>query len=434
MVTEEQNVRLTRVGPQTPGGALLRSYWQPAALVEELDEERPIVAVTLLGEELVLFRDDKGEYGLMDRYCAHRGADLCFGRLDNGGLTCTFHGWVFDSNGQCIEQGAEPIGSKFYLNVSQKAYPCIERNGIVFAYMGEGEPPPVPSLDAFSAPDSHTFAFKGYLDCNWMQAMEVGIDPSHASFLHRFFQDEDTDEQYGKQFRDKAASSDMPITQLLREYTRPIIKTDKTDFGIRLTTLRELNEDQLHVRVTNCVFPNAITIPMSREMAITQWHVPINDTSSYWYAVFTSFGNAVDKKTMRDQRMADLEMPGYISKFNKSNNYGFDPVQQATEIYTGMGYDINVHDQWAVESLGLIADRTKEHLSKLDIAIVQFRRMFETGMAALENGEEAPLRFSEEDSAKITGPPAIDAFGKPGTWQDDWVVWERERRDAASWS
>lgn len=433
MVTEEQNIRLTRVGPETPGGTLLRSYWQPAALVEELDEERPIVAVTLLGEDLVLFRDDKGKYGLMDRYCTHRGADLCFGRLEQGGLLCTFHGWVFDSDGQCIEQGAEPIGSKFYLNVSQKAYPCVERNGIVFAYMGEGDPPPVPSLDAFAAPDSHTFAFKGYLDCNWMQAMEVGIDPSHASFLHRFFQDENTDEQYGKQFRDKAASSDMPITQLLREHTRPIIKTDKTNFGIRLTTLRELSEDQLHVRVTNCVFPNAITIPMSREMAITQWHVPIDDTSSYWYAVFTSFVDEVDKETMREQRMADLEMPGYKSKFNKANNYGFDPVQQATEIYTGMGYDINVHDQWAVESLGPIADRTKEHLSKLDIAIVQFRRMFEAGMVALESGEQAPLRFSEEDSAKITGPPAIDAFGKPDSWQDDWVVWERGRRDAAPW-
>lgn len=386
-----------------------------------------------MGEELVLFRDDHGKYGLMDRHCAHRGADLCFGRLEDGGLRCTFHGWVFDADGQCIEQGAEPVGSKFHLRVSQKAYPCIERNGIVYTYMGKGEPPPLPSLDAFVAPGTHSFAFKGLLECNWMQAMEVGIDPSHASFLHRFFIDEDTDDQYGKQFRDKAADSDIPITKLLREYPRPQIKTEKTDFGIRLISLRELNEDQLHVRVTNCVFPNAITIPMSREMIITQWHVPIDDTHTYWYAVFTSFTDEVDSDTMRAQRVEQIELPSYRSKLNKSNNYGFDPVQQATEVYTGMGYDINVHDQWAVESLGPIADRTKEHLSKLDIAIVQFRRMFENGMAAVENGEDPPLRFDSDASAQITGPPATDAFGKPESWQDDWLVWEQQRRDQAPW-
>ena len=434
MVTKEQNIRLTQTGPGTSGGRLLRSYWQPAALVEELDESRPLIAVTLMGEQLVLFRDELGRYGLMDRHCTHRGADLCFGRLEDGGLRCTFHGWLFDSDGQCIEQGAEPIGSKFHLNVAQKAYPCVERNGIVFAYLGEGDPLPVPSLDAFAAPDSHTFAFKGLLECNWMQTMEVGIDPSHASFLHRFFTDEDTDEQYGKQFRDKAADSDIPITQLLREYPRPQIKTEKTDFGLRLITLREINEQQLHVRVTNCIFPNAITIPMSRDMVITQWHVPVDDTTTYWYAVFTSFTDAVDRRTMREQRVAQIELPSYRSKLNKSNNYGFDPVQQATEVYTGMGYDINVHDQWAVESLGPIADRTKEHLSKLDIGIVQFRRMFEAGMTALDHGDTPPFRHSEEHSATIIGPPATDAFGRPDSWADDWILWEQQRREQAPWS
>ena len=157
MMSAEQNERITKVGPGTPGGKLLRQYWQPAALTEELSPERPVVTVRLLGEDLVLFRDDKGRYGLLDRRCPHRGTDLAFGRCEDGGLRCVFHGWLFDVTGQCLQTPAEPPASRMHTQIRQKSYPAVERNGIVFAYMGEGEPPALPDFDCFVAPDRYTF-------------------------------------------------------------------------------------------------------------------------------------------------------------------------------------------------------------------------------------------------------------------------------------
>src|ERR1039457_1473140 len=132
MPSAADNKLMTQIGPGTPAGELLRQYWQPAALSEQLESARPIVPVTLLGEELVLFREANGRLGLMDRRCPHRGADLCYGRLEHGGLRCAFHGWLFDATGQCLEQPAEPIESKAHLHLRHRAYPCEERNGIVY--------------------------------------------------------------------------------------------------------------------------------------------------------------------------------------------------------------------------------------------------------------------------------------------------------------
>ena len=352
MMSQEQNDLITRTGAKDPCGKLMRSYWQPAALVDELQGARPVRPVKLLGENLVLFRDEDGRYGLIDRHCAHRGADLAFGRLENGGLRCAFHGWLFDASGQCLETPAEPAGSQLCKGIKQRAYPVVEKSGILWAYLGEGEPPAFPEIDCFVAPDSHTFAFKGHINCNWLQALEVGIDPSHASYLHRFFEDEDTSGAYGKQFRGASAGSDMPMTKILREYDRPIINVEHTEYGLRLIALREIDEERTHVRVTNQLFPHGFVIPMSTEMTITQWHVPVDDENCYWYAIFTSYTTPVDKKKMRDQRLELYELPDYKSRKNRSNDYGFDPHEQLTATYTGMGSDINVHDQWAVELMG----------------------------------------------------------------------------------
>ena len=295
MMSQEQNDLITRTGPKDACGKLMRMYWQPAALVDELQGPRAVRPVKLLGENLVLFRDEQGRYGLIDRHCAHRGADLAFGRLENGGLRCAFHGWLFDVTGQCLETPAEPAGSKMCQGIRQRSYPVVEKSGILWAFLGEGTPPAFPELDCFVAPGSHTFAFKGHINCNWLQALEVGIDPSHASFLHRFFEDEDTSGAYGKQFRGASAGSDMPMTKILREYDRPIINVEHTEYGLRLIALREIDEERTHVRVTNQLFPHGFVIPMSTEMTITQWHVPVDDENCYWYAIFTSYTIPVDK-------------------------------------------------------------------------------------------------------------------------------------------
>ena len=162
------------------------------------------------------------------------------------------------------------------------------------------------------------------------------------------------------------------MTKILREYDRPIINVEQTEYGLRLIALREIDQERTHVRVTNQLFPNAFVIPMSTEMTITQWHVPVDDENCYWYAIFTSYSAPVDKKKMREQRLELYELPDYVSRKNKSNDYGFDPHEQQTATYTGMGSDINVHDQWAVESMGPIQDRTREHLGTADKAIVQY--------------------------------------------------------------
>jgi phenylpropionate dioxygenase-like ring-hydroxylating dioxygenase large terminal subunit len=430
MLTAERNALITETGPGTPLGALMRQYWQPAALVDEFDGPRPVRKVKLLGEDLVLFRDPAGRYGLLDRHCAHRGADLAYGRAEHVGLRCPFHGWLFDAGGACLEQPAEPEGSEFCQSIRQPAYVCRVASGIVWTFMGHGEPPALPGFDCFAAPDTHTFAFKGMIECNWLQALEVGIDPAHASYLHRFFEDEDPGAAYGKQFRGATMGADLPMTKILRDFGRPRIEVEPTEYGLRIAALRQLNEAEMHIRVTNMAFPHAFVIPMSREMTITQWHVPVDDTHCYWYAIFTSFTQPVDKAQMRAQRLQSYSLPDYLPKVNKLNDYGFDPHEQEHSTYTGMGEDINVHDQWAVESMGPIQDRTKEHLGASDKAIAAYRRLLVRAIRDVAEGRPPLLTAG---AAAVRGPASIDAIGPVEGWEAHWRQQDAQRRAAAAW-
>ncbi len=435
MISQELNDRLTRTGKGQPAGEVLRRYWQPAALAEELDGGRPVAPVTLLGERLVLFRDDDGALGLIGRHCPHRGADLYFGRQEGRGLRCPFHGWLYDRNGRCLEQPGEPEGSRMHERIRAPSYPVVERNGIVFAYMGPGDPPDFPGFDCFRAPSSHVFAFKGLWECNWLQALEIGIDPAHASFLHRFLEDEDPQGGYGRQFRDSAAAgSNIPMTRLLRDYPRPELQVEETEFGLRLTALRYMEGGLTHVRVTNQIFPQAICIPMSREMTITQWHVPVDDRTCYWYSLFTSFDKPVDKATMRAQRLEEHSLPGYAPLKNRHNDYGYDPEEQAARTWTGMGFDINVHDQWAVEGMGPIQDRTAEHLGSTDIGIVRYRRLLRTAIDGLATGDETVLpMLNGTDPAGLVGPLSNDTIADTADWEAASMRADRERRIACPW-
>ena len=436
MISQKLNDTLTLITPGTPAGAVLRQYWQPAALSEELTGPRPVVPVRLMGEDLVLFRDQQGELGLIDRHCPHRGADLCFGRLEDNGIRCPFHGWHFNRQGQCVEQPGEPEDSLMHTRIKNTAYPVVEKNGIIFAWLGEGEAPDFPALDCLVAPETHVFAFKGLWECNWLQALEVGIDPAHASFLHRFLEDEDTSEGYGKQFRDKAAGTEIPMTQLLRDYPRPEITVEDTDYGLRLIALRQLNDGRTHVRVTNQIFPCAISIPMSREMIITQWHVPIDNENCYWYSMFTSFDQPVDKERMRAQRLAEHRLPDYAPVKNRSNNYGYSAEEQAKLTYTGMGMDINVHDQWAVESLGRIQNRTREHLGKTDVGIIRYRKMLRAAIDSMQNdsGKSLPMTNGVKPTS-ITGPVSNDTITSSEDWRSAFINCDAERRaNCSGWN
>jgi hypothetical protein len=434
MTTTAENERMCLTGAAQPAGRLLRLYWQPIALAEELAGPRPVKAVRLMGQDLVLFRDEAGRLGLLDRACPHRGADLAFGRREHGGLRCPFHGWLFDVAGKCLQMPAEPADSRYCERIRQASYPVREVNGLIFAYLGAGEPPAFPDFDCFLAPDSHVFAFKGHMDCNWLQALEVGIDPAHASFLHRFEEDESTATGYGKQFRAASIDSNIPMSALLREYPRPKIDVEPAPFGLRLLTRRQLNERQTHLRVTNLLFPNAFVIPMSGEMLITQWHVPVDDGTNYWFALFTSYGRAVDKDEMRRQRLELYQLPDYKPRLHRGNNWGYDPEEQRTKTFTGMGFDINLHDQWACESLGPIADRTREHLGTSDKAIIAYRRLLLRSIEQMEKGQTPPMVLDRAAASAMTGPACMDAIAPTEGLDSYWRDVDRRRRANAPWA
>jgi len=429
MISAAQNELYTRVGRGTPGGELLRRYWQPVGLVDEFQRPRPVKPVRLLGENFVLFRNEDGGYGMLDRDCPHRGADLAFGRLEQGGLR-----WLFDAAGNCLETPAEPEGSQLCNRVKQKSYQLTVRAGVIFAYIGKGEPPAFPHLDCFVAPDTHTFAFKGHWACNWLQSLEVGMDPAHASFLHRFFEDEDPEASFGKQFRATSIDSDLPITKVLRDYDRPEISVAAAAHGLRLTTLRKLDDTQTHVRVTNIVFPQAFVIPMSPEVTISQWHVPIDDHNNYWFTIFTSFGAPLDKQTMRDQRLATYPEPDYKPLRNRANNWGYDPAEQKASTYLGMGFDINIHDQWACESQGHIQDRTREHLGTTDKAIIAYRRLLSAEIDKVAAGSTPMMALSAEEAPALRGPTTYDGVDRGGNPERYWQEGDAKRRQAAPWN
>lgn len=434
MLSREENELVTRSGRGTPCGDLLRSYWQPAALLEELPDERPAKAVRLFGEDLVLFRNDAGEYALLGRACAHRGADLAFGRIEDGGLRCLYHGWLYGTDGRCLEQPAEPEGSRFHTKIRHTSYPAVQRNGIVFGYLGGGEPPPFPEYDCFVAPDEHTFAFKGLWECNWLQGLEGGIDPSHVSFLHRFL-DDDPREEYGQQFRETVPGTDQTLSSLVGQVERPEIAVEPTASGLRVVTTRDLDAQRRHVRVTNLLFPNAFVIPFGNDMAIAQWHVPVDDRSHYWYMLMYDFRKATEKKVLREQRLESCTLPDYRPTRHRRNDWGFDVREQLSLTYTGMGLDINVHDQWAVESAGPIQDRTVEHLGVADRAITANRRMLLRAIADHADGKVTPGAAPDEAAARsLRGPVAVDTLAPVDGWQEAWRRRDAERRAASAWA
>jgi len=451
----EQNERLTRITAGTPCGQLLRHYWQPAALLDEFNPAldprmatRPVKALKLLGQDLVLFKDASGSLGLLDRDCAHRGADLSFGRLEaaaqGGGLRCPFHGWKFAPDGRCLETPAEPAGSKLCDRIQQRSYPVIEKSGVLFAWLGdEGTtPPPLPAFDCFKAPSSHSFAFKGLWNANWLQAFEVGIDPAHPSYLHRFLQDEALvgigNNAAGKQFRSAAAGradgEQWPMTRIMREFAKPEISFIDKPWGLQLTALRQMTEALTHVRVTQAIFPATFVIPLSETMTITQMHVPVDDTHTYWYTFFTSFDAPLDKEAMRAQRQQFISLPDYIPKAGRHNNWGFDADEQMSTTYLGMGEeDINVHDQWAVESMGEIADRTREHLGTTDKVIMANRRMLVKAIDNVQNGGAAPYVADAGQAHQMTGPDTVDGIAPADRWQAWWQTAADTKRSKAPW-
>jgi hypothetical protein len=220
----------------------------------------------------------------------------------------------------------------------------------------------------------------------------------------------------------------------MRELDQPEISFEPTDAGLRLTALRPINEALTHVRVTNALFPHTFVIPLSESMTITQMHVPVDDTHTYWYSVFTSFDGPVDKEAMRNQRLPSVTLPDYIPKAGKHNNWGFNPEEQVSRTYLGMGEDdINVHDQWACESMGAIQDRTREHLGTSDKVIMANRRTLLKAIETVQAGGVPPGFAQGAVASQRIGPDTVDGIAPSGQWPQWWREACDAKRSGAPW-
>jgi phenylpropionate dioxygenase-like ring-hydroxylating dioxygenase large terminal subunit len=367
MLSEEENRLLTQVGPGTPCGDLMRCYWQPVALSAEIPTGGPPLPVRLMGQDLVLFRDEKGQPALLGLHCAHRGADLSYGRLEDGGLRCLYHGWLYDGTGRCLEQPGEPAGSSFHERVRHTAYPCTERANLVLAYMGPGQPPLVPDYEFFTAPPDYFVTTKVLQDCSYLQSNEGNFDPAHLSFLHRLAIDGDYNQLFNK------------------KVTCPQIETEDTDYGVRIYAVRPLDAEQNYVRVTNFVLPNLSAIAGDADGYSVNWHVAIDDTHHWRYGIRFNRDNPLKTRGRWDRSEVT---EGYRLVRNPGNRYLQDRESMSTWAFIGMGRNFVVHDAFATQSPGAIQDRTREHLGYTDKAIVAQRRCLLRAIRDVQEGRE----------------------------------------------
>jgi nitrite reductase/ring-hydroxylating ferredoxin subunit len=374
MFSREENELLTRVGPDTPAGELLRRYWIPALLSEEVPiPDGPPVQVRLLGEELVAFRDSKGRVGLLDEHCSHRGTSLYYGRNEECGLRCIYHGWKYDVEGNVLETPAEPSGGDFKKKIHHKAYPCREVAGIVFTYMGPKEKMRLfPDYEWVRLPENRTHVVKSYLACNYLQGLEGDFDSSHTSFLHW---------------------NNLKDLTRLNRFGAPTLEEEETSYGMRAISIRKLGAEERYVRITQFIMPTFSIVPgpetakfEENDITAFRFWVPINDASTWFYILSmraTPFSSE-EKKAARSWIDSN-----YRRIRNASNHYLQNRELQKTVSYTGIEAVIPAEqDGCATESMGPTYDRTKEHLGYSDRTIIALRRILLKTMRAVQEGKE----------------------------------------------
>jgi phthalate 4,5-dioxygenase len=368
---------LTQTGRGTPSGELLRRYWQPVALSADVTPNGTPRATRILGENLVLYRDDHGRPGLLARKCAHRCADLSYGRVEDGGLRCIYHGWLYDVDGKCLEQPGEPKTSTFKDKVHQPSYPCHEAGGAIWAYFGPGEAPLFPNYPAVLAPEAYRFTTRWLANCNWMQANEGNIDPIHTSYLHRF------------ELGDAVEKARLGVFHVDHA---PELSIEETRFGLRVYTERRVpNSDEFILRITNQVMPNACAIG-GNEASLGPggcsmfWHVPIDD-EHHWRYEFTFHAKGPLPKAQMAAQYASEKDAADRPQRNSDNRYlqDRDSMHQS---YLGMGKCFPAHDLFVTESQGAIHEQADEHLASSDVAIARSRRLLAEAIRTMEAGQD----------------------------------------------
>ncbi len=353
MLTRDENEILTRVGPGTPGGELLRRYWHPVAFVQELTDEYPTRFVRILGEDLVLFRDKSGNVGLLGDHCPHRGASLLYGRVEERGIACAYHGWLFDTKGACLETPAEPTESLFRLTVKHTAYPVQRFIGMYWAYLGPTPAPVIPKYDVWVRKDGRRRLYlQPQLDCNWVQPMENSVDPSHLQVLHQAL-----------------IARGKTITNTTRGLTDEVVSFEfhEESYGIiKKRTYANGLVDQHPL-----IFPNIL-----RQGNATQIRVPVDDTHTKIF--FVRFDPTEDGSIIDDDGDPPVE---YVQAYKSPS----DEVHPFTRFRMD---EVQAQDHMAWETQGPLTDRTTERLATADRGIVMYRNMLRREIERVRQGHD----------------------------------------------
>ena len=386
MLKPEQNALVTQTGPGTPMGDLFRRYWLPALLAKELPApDCPPVKVQLLSEKMIAFRDTSGKLGLIDEFCAHRGVSLWFGRNEENGLRCPYHGWKYDVNGQCIDVPSEPAESGYCNKIKLKSYPLFERGGVIWVYMGPPEhQPPFPEFEFATVPAAQSYTSKRYQECNWLQAMEGGIDSSHVSFLHSGALN--TDPLFkGAKGNQYNLSDKMPVFEVV-----------ESEGGLYIGARRNAETGHYYWRITPWVMPCFTMVPPRGDHPIHgHFWVPIDDEHNWAW----SFDYHPVRALTHEERSAMEAGKGihvavdenYRPLQNKNNDYLMDrAAQKKGSRYSGIE-GIGMQDASLQESMGPICDRTKENLVSTDNGIIMARhRLMKAAKALRDKGVPPP--------------------------------------------
>lgn len=397
MLTKEQNDLVTQTGPGTKMGELFRRYWLPALLAEELPEpDCPPVRLELLSEKLIAFRDSSGRLGAIDEFCAHRGPSLWFGRNEGNGIRCPYHGWKYDVTGQCVEVPSEPAESGYCERIKLKGYPLVERGGVLWIYMGPSEDqPPLPEWEFATVKPEQSFISKRLQECNWLQALEGGIDSSHVSFLHS-----------GALSRDPLFKGAKGNQYNLGDLA-PVFDVQPAEGGLFIGARRNAEDEQYYWRITPWIMPCFTMVPPRGDHPVHgHFWVPINDHANWAWSFDYHPTRALTHEevaAMKDGKGIHVRyVPGtYIPLQNKSNDYLMDRAKQKSgETYSGIE-GIAMQDASLQESMGPIQDRTKENLVGTDNGIIMTRqRLMKAARALAEKGELPPGRTPEHQKVR----------------------------------
>lgn len=369
MLSREQNERLTRVGPGTPMGELMRRYWHPIAGSSELCDETPTKEVRLLGEDLVLFRSSAGRLGLVEPSCAHRKASLAYGVPEPTGIRCAYHGWIFDETGQCVEQPSEPVDSRFKEKVRIKAYSVEELGGLIFAYLGPKPAPLLPRYEILARPGTRS-GWSVDLPCNWLQCHENSLDPLHFQWLHRYWGGWQMNRLLPPEERDivNERMSD-------RGANHRKIGFEITDYGvIKRRLVGDETEADDHWRMGHPIFfPNILWVGRN-----LQFRVPVDDTHTLH--LMLDWQPPGERPGPEDE-VPFRRVPLYNSKGDFELQY--DIPGGDARVVQAIAQD---QAAWIIE--GPIMDRTTEQLGVSDVGIIMFRRLLENQMQLVESGDD----------------------------------------------